>query len=172
MGIVMLIGMVNGLINQLVGLVLNVGGPQVPNLGAVFGALAISILIGAAASIPVLIVTLEISAGRAALVWLIEVLLATAIGIVLGLVCLGIFIALGLSSGSLFPTQPGQPQMMPDPGQQFPGNPFGPGQQFPGGPQGPGQQVPGMPSGPGQGYPGMPQGPGQPLPGAPPAPGQ
>jgi hypothetical protein len=168
MGIVMLIGMINALINQLVGLMLNVDDPQNLSLGTAVASLVISIAVGAAASIPVLIVTLEVSAGRAALVWLIEMVLMLVIIFVLVLIIVGIALALGFPQAFQGPGPAGQPQMMPNPGQQFPGNPMGPGQQFPGMPQGPGQQIPGRPSGPGQGYPGMQQ-PGQP--GGPPAAG-
>ncbi len=167
MGIVCLIGSVQWPINQVAELLLSVGNPQQQSAGAIVATIAINLVVGAAASIPVLILTLEIPVGRAALVWLIEMALVIAVVIVVVVVIFGIALAMGISMG-LRGVNPAVSPEMPVPGQQFPGVPSVPGQQFPGMPQSPDGQFPGIPQMPGQPLPGQPPGPGQQPPGAPP----
>jgi hypothetical protein len=100
MGIVLLVASVQWLINHVVSLIVGPINPQQADAGAIVLGVIINLAVGAAASIPVLMVTLDISAGRAALVWVIEILLAIALVILVTLLIVGLVLALGLSRAS------------------------------------------------------------------------
>jgi hypothetical protein len=96
MGIVCLAGCVQGLINKGVGLLVNVDDPQGASVGVFATLMVISLAVGAAVSIAVFMLTLEVSVARAALIWLIEMGLIVVLVIIVVAVVIGIALAFGL----------------------------------------------------------------------------